>query len=153
MAVRDIVLVPNSILTSPSTAVSDPLAPEIQLLLRDLKETVVAVRGIGLAAPQIGVPLRVIVINDRVRHYAAFVNPEILWSSHSTSVLEEGCLSIPGVVVPVSRPRKVRLRALDASGGRVELAAADLLAKIFQHEIDHLNGILITSYAERSSNF
>lgn len=151
MASRDIVTVPREVLTTPSRPVEDPRAEEIQALVADMKETVKAADGVGLAAPQIGVPLRVIVIAERGTAPYGLVNPEIVWASPDTSLLEEGCLSIPGSRMPVRRPAKVRIRALDERGSPVELTGADLLAKIFQHEIDHINGVLITDHSAPGS--
>lgn len=145
MAVRRICLSPDPALTSVSSPVTDASAPEVRDLLQDLKETVVAAAGVGLAAPQVGERLRIIVINYG-REPFCLINPEVLWASSSVSVLEEGCLSLPGVVVPVSRPSSVRVRAVHEHGGTVEIYGKDLLAKILQHEIDHLNGKLITDY-------
>ena len=128
--------------------VEDLRAPEIQGLIADLKESCIAAEGIGLAAPQLGVVKRVIVINHPRGKPYALLNPEILWASSGTSALEEGCLSIPGVIVRVTRPKKVRIQALDERRELRNISASDLLAKILQHEIDHLNGVLITDYAE-----
>jgi peptide deformylase len=152
MAVRQIYLSPDPALTSVSAPVTDVSAPEVRDLIHDLKETVVAAAGVGLAAPQVGEHLRIIVINhagggvNHGREPYGLINPEVLWASSSVSVLEEGCLSLPGVVVPVSRPSSVRVRAFHEHGGMVEIYGKDLLAKILQHEIDHLNGKLITDY-------
>ena len=132
---------------------ADALSAEIRQLITNLKDTVTAVAGIGLAAPQIGSAHRVCVVNypDK-KSPSALINPEVAWISKGTSVLEEACLSIPNVVVPVRRPKKVRVRALDEKGKPVELSATDLLAKILQHEIDHLNGVLITDYQHQSES-
>ncbi|TSC73108.1 MAG: formylmethionine deformylase [Parcubacteria group bacterium Gr01-1014_38] len=146
--VRTIITVPDPLLREQSAPVEDPRAPEIQELITDLKESCLAAEGIGLAAPQLGVAKRVIVINHPQGKPYALVNPEIFWASSGTSALEEGCLSIPGIIVRVTRPKKVKIHALDERGEWREIAASDLLAKILQHEIDHLNGVLITDYAE-----
>ena len=100
-------------------------------------------KGIGLAAPQAGLSQRVIVVDTREpgERYA-LVNPEIVWSSREKSPLSEGCLSIPGVEAEVIRPSRVRVKGIDAEGREVEIEAADLLAKVFQHEVDHLEGVL-----------
>ena len=100
-------------------------------------------KGIGLAAPQAGLSQRVIVVDTREpgERYA-LVNPEIVWSSGEKSPLSEGCLSIPGVEAEVIRPSRVRVKGIDAEGREVEIEAADLLAKVFQHEVDHLEGVL-----------
>lgn len=144
--IRKIVTVPHAILTQKTAPVSDAATEEIRNLLQDLKDTCRAAAGLGLAAPQIGSSHRVCVISLQGEKPYALVNPEVMWSSNGTSVLEEGCLSVPGVVVPVPRPKKVRVRALDETGRPTDITAGDLLAKVLQHEIDHLNGVLITEY-------
>ncbi len=145
MKVRRIITVPDPLLRQTATAVTDPRSREILTLVEDMKTTAVAVDGVGLAAPQVGILSRVIVVNYGASPYA-LLNPRLVWTSKGTSVLDEGCLSVPGIVVPVRRPKKIRVVALDESGTVVETQATDLLAKILQHEIDHLNGILITDY-------
>lgn len=144
--IRSILTVPNPLLRERAEPVAHPTSEALRALIKDLKDTCLAANGVGIAAQQIGVLERVCVINDPVGSPYGLINPEILWSSKGTSVLEEGCLSIPGEVVPVPRPRKVRVGAVSESGEPVEIAAGDFLAKVLQHEIDHLNGILITDY-------
>jgi peptide deformylase len=99
--------------------------------------------GIGLAAPQVGLSQRIIVVDTReTGEKYALVNPEVVWENEEKTVLSEGCLSIPGVKGDVIRPRKVRVRGLSPEGRPVEVEGTDLLAKVLQHEIDHLNGVL-----------
>ncbi|MDP3685791.1 MAG: peptide deformylase [bacterium] len=148
--VRPIKTVPTPVLRERSAPVDNPHAPEIRGLLTDLKDSCLAAEGIGLAAPQLGVPQRVVVINYPQGKPYGLINPEIVWASKGTSLLEEGCLSIPEVVVRVTRPKKIKVRALNEHGEPREITANDLLAKILQHEIDHLNGVLITDYATES---
>jgi peptide deformylase len=116
-------------------------------------ETMYAAPGIGLAAVQIGVMQRVIVMDlaregepKAPRH---FVNPEILWASEETSPYEEGCLSIPEVYDEVTRPSRVRVRYLDYQGRTVEEEADGLYAVCIQHEMDHLNGVLFIDHLSR----
>ncbi len=143
-------LVPDPILHQKTLAVADARAADIHALIADMKDTCLAAKGAGLAANQIGRTERVCVINyDRNAPYA-LINPEIVFQSKGTSILEEGCLSVPDRTVPVSRHKKVRVRALDESGKPVEITADDFLAKVLQHEIDHLNGKLITDYLPSS---
>ncbi len=116
---------------------------EVKSIIRNMIETMRDAPGVGLAANQIGVQKSIITVTidggDEV-----FINPEIAWKSDETEIDEEGCLSlIPEVHVPVERSVKVKVKALDRRGRPVELEAEGLLARIFQHEIDHLNGILI----------
>jgi peptide deformylase len=105
--------------------------------------------GVGLAAPQIGVPLRVFVAEVNKKFYA-FVNPEIVKTSSEEEYFEEGCLSLPGVYGEVRRPSKIVMTALNERGERVKVKAWGLLARVFQHEIDHLNGMLFVDKAERT---
>jgi peptide deformylase len=100
-------------------------------------------KGVGLAAPQIGQSLRVVVINTRQdRERIALINPKIVKESPETSEFTEGCLSVPGIEGLIIRPKAVKVRALTPEGKRVEISDDDLLARVLQHEIDHLNGIL-----------
>jgi peptide deformylase len=106
--------------------------------------------GVGLAAPQVGLSQRLLVY--RVGHEApliAVVNPEVEWSSRDEEALEEGCLSLPGVHVDVDRPVHVRVRSQDEHGDPRLIEASGLEARVLQHEIDHLNGVLILEHASR----
>lgn len=147
MPIRKIIEAPNAILSTPSEMVDDPLSAPIKQLIADMKETVRAFNGLGLAAPQVGAALRIIVINQGKLPYA-IINPAIKWSSQGTSVLEEGCLSVPNYFVKILRPKKVIVEGLDEQGKPVAIHAKDLLAKVFQHETDHTNGILISDRSE-----
>jgi peptide deformylase len=113
-------------------------------------ETMYKAPGIGLAAPQIGILQRVIVVDvadkDEKPQPFAMANPEILWTSDETSVHNEGCLSLPDHYADVTRPKQVRLRYIDRDGEVRELDADNLLATCVQHEIDHLNGVLFIDH-------
>lgn len=99
--------------------------------------------GIGLAAPQVGLSQRIVVVDTReAGEKYALINPEIVRVEEEKTVLSEGCLSIPGVKGDVIRPRVVRVKGLTPEGKAIEIVGTDLLAKVFQHEIDHLNGVL-----------
>ncbi len=119
---------------------------EIRKLLDDMLETMYASNGCGLAAPQIGVSKRIVVID--IAHEGEepapiyMVDPEIVWSSEETEVCEEGCLSVPGQRAEVERSASVRIKYLDYQGNDKELLAEDFLAVAAQHELDHLDGIL-----------
>ena len=132
----------------PVTRFDDELAELSRRMVRVMQDA----PGVGLAAPQVGVVRRVIVYqvdDDPV----TLVNPEIVWSSDETEVVDEGCLSVPGVTVPVERPAAIRVRGQDLRGERHEYDADDLEARVIQHETDHLNGVLIlerTSRRERA---
>ena len=125
--------------------VANPAAPDFASLLGDMIETCHAAPGIGLAAPQIGVNLRVAIIDLSVGEdpngVLVLVNPEVI-ESWGEQKEQEGCLSIPDVSERVVRPRRVRVRAADESGVLREIEGGDLLARALCHEIDHLNGLL-----------
>ena len=141
MAIRIIRTDEDPLLRKRSRKVSD-INERISVLLDDMKETMEAAEGIGLAAPQVGVLKRVI-ITDVGEGVIEYVNPEILESSGEECAVE-GCLSIPETSGRVIRPKMVRVRAQNRDGDIFELIAEDLLARAICHEIDHLNGVLFT---------
>lgn len=145
MAVREVRLMGDPVLREEADDVV-AFGDELRSLVRDMFETMYHEEGIGLAAPQIGVTKRVIVIDLRREDHddepMALVNPRLTWSSSDTAKQTEGCLSIPGLEEIVERPAKVRVEAHDPDGERVELHADELLARALQHEIDHLDGVL-----------
>ena len=110
-------------------------------LVDDLIETMRAAPGVGLAAPQVGVPLRVAIVEVEEQLYT-MVNPEILEYSKELEPRPEGCLSVPGYWAEVTRPLRIRLRGQDRRGKRYTMTAEGFLARAFQHEIDHLDGVL-----------
>jgi len=114
---------------------------QIRALIADLIASMRAAPGVGLAAPQVGVPLRVAVVEIEKKLFT-LVNPEIVERSKETQTGPEGCLSIPGYWADVERAMKVRVRALDKSGKRFTTTAEGFLARAFQHELDHLDGVL-----------
>jgi|SRR5690606_27158555 len=122
----------------------DEVTDEIRTLIDDMFDTMYAEEGVGLAAPQVGVGQRVIVVDPRHEDVEPFalVNPRIVYFSEEVERDEEGCLSIPGLKEIVERSRAVRVEALDREGEPVTIEAEDLLARILQHEVDHLDGIL-----------
>ncbi len=143
MTVRPIRRYGDPIIRKRAEPVSE-MTPGIQTLIEDMIETMYDALGIGLAAPQIGVSLRVIVIDEGSEESTgprAFINPVIVARAGSMRA-EEGCLSIPGVYGEVVRAAEVRVEALDGHGAPVKAEARGLLARIFQHEVDHLDGIL-----------
>ncbi|MBI4183579.1 MAG: peptide deformylase [Proteobacteria bacterium] len=145
MAVREILVAPDKRLKT----VCEPIAEvdaEVRRLMDDLIETMHAAPGIGLAAPQIGVLKRVLVIDvhgeDEAPQPIAMANPEVAWASDEMATREEGCLSLPEHYAEVTRPARVRVAYVDRQGARRELEAEGLKAACVQHEIDHLDGIL-----------
>ena len=135
--------------SQPVAAVDDGL----RALMDDMLATMYAAPGIGLAAIQVGVPKRVIVMDlargDEPPAPRSFVNPQIVWSSEETAPYEEGCLSVPEIYDEVERPAKVRLKYLGYDGQPVEEEADGLYAVCIQHEIDHLNGVLFIDHLSR----
>lgn len=118
-----------------------PKNSPVARLVDDLQETMLLANGIGLAAPQVGLRQRVIVVRTETA-VLGFINPVIVQSSRRKVTGEEGCLSIPGVFGLVKRPQKIRVEAKSATGETLEFTADGLFARVIQHEIDHLNGVL-----------
>jgi peptide deformylase len=120
----------------------------LRKLVADMAETMYAAPGIGLAATQVDVHERVIVIDvsETKDQLKVFINPEIIWASEETVVCEEGCLSVPGIYEEVQRPARVRVRAQDEHGTTFELDCEGLLAVCVQHETDHLSGRVFVEY-------
>jgi peptide deformylase len=147
--VRKILKYGEPVLEQKSEPVTDFDTPELRQLVADMWETMYAAKGVGLAAPQIGTKKRVSVIDISVGENEAdkivIINPEIITREGKQNG-EEGCLSIPGFREPVSRANKVSIRARNEKGETVELAGEELLARAFQHEIDHLDGILFINH-------
>ena len=152
MALREILTVPHPVLKQVSAPV-DKVDDALRALMDDMLETMYAAPGIGLAAVQIGVPKRVIVMDlsregeDKQPRY--FVNPEILWASEETAPYEEGCLSVPEIYDEVERPSQVKLRYMNYKGEQIEEDAEGLYAVCIQHEFDHLEGVLFIDHLSR----
>jgi peptide deformylase len=139
----------DPVLETPAATIREFDTPDLHKLIADMFESMYAARGVGLAAPQIGISKRIAVIDcsngERHEEKIVIVNPEIIHVDGSQSG-EEGCLSIPGFRENVSRPQKVTVRAQDAKGQWFEKTGEDLLARAFLHETDHLNGRLYISH-------
>jgi peptide deformylase len=159
MPVREIVVVPDPILRAKAKKVPT-VTSEIQTLIDDMVDTMRVAPGVGLAAPQLGVGLRVIVVEyaepsedpeaePRPPKLYAVINPEIARQSETSVPGREGCLSIPGYLGEVERQEWVTVRGLDRHGRAFKLKAKGWLARIFQHEIDHLNGVLFTDRTDK----
>jgi len=117
---------------------------ELAALVEKMFETMKLGKGVGLAAPQVGLPHRLFVIQIEGDKPRVFINPEIVETSLELESFEEGCLSIPGVYADLDRPAAVRVQALNERGRRFTLEAEGFLARVVQHELDHLNGVLFT---------
>jgi peptide deformylase len=140
MSTKEIITYPDPVLRKKSEPV-EKVDKEIKQLIEDMTETMYASRGIGLAAIQIGVLKRVILVNVG-EGSVLLVNPEILEDEGETQ-MEEGCLCLPGVMLEVKRSEKVKVKGLNRKGEEIIIHAEGLLARALQHEIDHLKGVLI----------
>lgn len=154
MSRLDIITVPDPVLKAVARPV-DSVGESVRRTLDAMLETMYDAPGIGLAANQVGILDRILVMDvdykkEEGRKNPVFmVNPEIVWKSDEISVMEEGCLSIPGQFAEVQRPATVRVRYLDYHGRAAELEAEGLLSHCVQHEIDHLNGVLFIDYLSK----
>ena len=152
MAIRTILTAPDPRLKAVSTDV-EKVNDEIRKLAADMADSMYKADGIGLAAIQIGVAKRVIVMDldqkDGQKNPKTFINPKILWASDEMATFEEGCLSVPEIWDDVERPARIRCEYLNLGGKRVELEADGLLATCLQHEMDHLQGVLFIDHLSR----
>ena len=152
MTVRAILTAPDPRLQAVSTDV-EQVTDEVRALIADMADSMYAADGIGLAAIQIGVAKRVLVIDldqrDGKGNPRAFINPKITWASEETAVFEEGCLSVPEIWDDVERPARIRAEYLDENGEKQLLEADGMLATCLQHEMDHLNGVLFIDHLSR----
>jgi len=168
MTIRKILTEPNKILREKSLRVAN-VDKNIQRLMDDMLETLYAAPGIGLAAIQVGIAKRVIVMdisrsrndigrdkddinkneNKKTKKPLYFVNPEIIWKSEDKFTYEEGCLSLPNQFAEIDRSKQCHIKYLDYNGHPQELRANGLLATCIQHEIDHLEGILFIDYLSK----
>jgi peptide deformylase len=146
MAVREIKILGDPVLREPAEAVGE-VDEEVRLLVNDMFETMYLAEGIGLAAPQVGISRRVLVVDlgnadEEGVGAVALVNPEVVESSRKKDKAPEGCLSIPGMEEVVERPETVTVEGMDPDGKPVSMKVSGLLSRALQHEIDHLDGIL-----------
>lgn len=153
MALRPIIVAPDPRLKVKSAPVEGPVTDAHRALMDDMLETMYAAPGIGLAAIQVGEPIRIIVM-DLAREGEPpapryFVNPELLWASEETQPYEEGCLSVPDIFDEVERPARVKLRYRNYQGEEIEEDAEGLFAVCIQHEMDHLEGVLFLDHLSR----
>ena len=152
MTIRKILTEPNPFLRQKSNKV-DLVDDSIRSLMDDMLETMYAAPGIGLAAIQVGVPKRVIVIDlareNEKKNPLYFVNPEIITNSKTDASYEEGCLSVPGQFAEINRPDRCKVKFLDYHGEEKIFEAEGLLATCIQHEMDHLEGILFIDYLSK----
>ena len=152
MSIRNIIIEPDPILRKKSTTL-ETVDDSTRKLLDDMLQTMYNAPGIGLAAVQIGILKRLIVIdiskNKEKKEPLFLINPKLTFKSKNTSVYEEGCLSLPGHFAEIERPAECHLTFIDYSGKEKNLKAQGLLATCIQHEIDHLDGILFIDYLSK----
>ena len=146
MTVLPIRTVPDPVLRQKASRVKT-IDKSVKKLIDEMLETMHSASGVGLAAPQLGIPLRVIVIGIPEEEEIALINPQIVRRT-GERLVTEGCLSIPGYFAQVPRAELVRAKGLDRTGKEIRLKANDLLAQALEHEIAHLNGVLYTDYLE-----
>ncbi len=152
MSKKKIIIEPDPILRKKSKSL-EKVDNELRKLMDDMLETMYSAPGIGLAAVQIGILKRLIVIDlssgDQKKNPLYLVNPEIIFRSKTTSIREEGCLSLPGHFAEVERPSECHIDYIDYNGNKKILKAEGLLSTCVQHEVDHLNGILFIDYLSK----
>lgn len=152
MAVRPILIAPDPRLKVVSTPV-EKVDAEIRKLAEDMADSMYEAEGIGLAAVQIGVAKRVIVMDldqkDGKKNWRVFINPRITWASDEMATFEEGCLSVPEIWDDVERPARIKAEYLDLDGKTVKIEADGMLATCLQHEMDHLEGVLFIDHFSR----
>ncbi len=143
MSILPIFTYPNSVLERKAKQIKDPNDSVIQELILDMLETMEHSNGVGLAAPQVGYSLQLATMKVDETTYV-LINPKIRSKSWKKNVAEEGCLSFPGQFFPVKRHAKIEVEALDRKGKRIIIKGEHFLARVLQHELDHLNGVLFT---------
>ena len=152
MSKRNIVIEPDPILRKRSTPVEE-VNNDLRKLLNDMLETMYEAPGIGLAAVQVGILKRLIVIdiskNKEKKEPLFLINPKLTFKSKNTSVYEEGCLSLPGHFAEIERPAECQIKYIGYDGKKKEIKANGLLSTCIQHEIDHLNGVLFIDYLSK----
>ncbi len=144
MAILKVLEYPNSVLSGKAQSVESIGKKDLQLV-SDMIDTMYQEDGVGLAAPQVGVPKRIIIISPNARpgEEQVYINPEILQSSSEQEIGLEGCLSLPGISCEVWRAKKIKFKALGPEGSEKIQELENFPARVVQHEIDHLNGVLI----------
>lgn len=139
---------PDPVLTKRAATV-ERVTPELARFIAQMRETMYDARGVGLAAPQVGVSLRIIVV-DADDHFVALVNPQII-ARDGSQTGHEGCLSLPNLHADVTRALRVTVQGLNVRGKKITLSGEGLWARAIQHEVDHLDGVLFTERADRAT--
>ncbi len=149
MPILPLITVPAAILRKKQKPLSpvELLSERVQQLIEDMHKIMIEANGVGLAANQINQDLQLFVINKKLAEENkvpdAFINPEITEYSRETDEMEEGCLSIPAFYVPIRRAKKIKIKALDQRGNKIKFKVRGFLARVLQHETDHINGLVI----------
>jgi peptide deformylase len=141
MSKLTVIVSPNPVLRKKAESIKDPLDSDIQKFIPNLIDMMFKEDGIGIAAPQVGMSIQMIVVNHK-NDPLVLLNPRVKSKSIRTEIAEEGCLSVPGIFGLVKRSKKAKIEALNKDGKQVTIKAEGLLARVLLHEIDHLNGIL-----------
>ena len=152
MTVKKILVEPNKLLREVSRPIKE-VNKEIQSLMDDMLETMYSANGIGLAAIQIGIPKRIVVVDvtkeDEKKNLHCLINPKIKKFSDDRSSYEEGCLSIPNTFIQIERPREIEIEYIDENGKKKTMQCSGLLSTCIQHEVQHCDGILIIDYLSK----
>lgn len=141
MSVLDVKKYPDPVLRKRASEIRE-ITPEIRKLAADIAETMLKEDGVGLAAPQVGISQKIIAVQTE-NGPSVFINPKIIKKYGKKVSMEEGCLSLPGIWLKIKRPEGAEIEAIDLDGKKLNIKAEGFQARVFQHEIDHLNGVLI----------
>lgn len=161
MSIKEVVTEPSQILREKSKEVLD-ITNEIKDIIDDMIDTLRSKPGVGIAAPQLGISKRIVVVESRgierengelndVIPLIVLIDPIIEKFSKEKVIMEEGCFSIPNCFAPIERPKKIKVKAVDMLGKKITINASGLLSRVIQHEVDHLDGILFTDYVTDKS--
>lgn len=145
---------PNPLLRriSEEVLLDEITTPEFQEYLKKLFDIMLEKDGIGIASPQVGIAKRIVIVSNNGKNHQFLINPEITWENKEKTPLLEGCLSVPSIFGMVVRPKGVHVKAYNEKGEKIKIQASGYLAKVIQHEIDHLQGILFIDRAEQLEN-
>jgi peptide deformylase len=152
MAKLKVIEYPNPILRKKASKIKDFGSAELGKLISEMVEILKSAEGLGLAAPQVGKSRRVCVAREENNNFMVLINPVITASSRKKIPISEGCLSFPGKFYSISRPESIKVRHIDEKGKKCKIKASGLLARVIQHEVDHLDGILFIDRVKNKAN-
>lgn len=147
---EEIVYYGNPILALSAKKITE-FTPDVVSLVNEMQSILSKANGVGLAAPQVGISKRIIVIDLSHKDdgpVMAFINPMIVWRSEEIVAIEEGCLSVPGIFIEIERPEKIKVKANTVQGKEIEFTADGFFSRVLQHEIDHLDGVLFIDHVD-----